>query len=520
MTLITLVELQGNPGTGVTTYRFASGLGYGHPSAPGWYEPALEQPADFKRLLVADGGTTNQDPTLDYGELLIKSPGGQFDVLLTTALAGWPMTVKLVDDQAAYGTAVTVLTATVLMAETSSDMGSISITFTDPTTLLDTPIQLSTYAGTNALPNGVEGVATDLKGAYKPVCYGHALNVPPILVNTSCWIYQVADALMADIPVVRVNGLALTRGSSRADVATMIANVPAAGTYDVCLSPGGSYFRILSPGGQVTCDVLEGSTAAARTIAQLLNRMLVERAGVSAGSISASDVTAVDTLVAGEVGIWYGTGAGNIRDAMDKIAQTGGVWYVPDELGVWRFGRISAPSGSAALTLRKFSAISAGALTDIDIISITRVAPTDQGHGVPAWSIVGNFAPYFATQTTGLAGAVAATDITRLGTPWLQSTAQDSTIKAVWPKAQTFTANLYFTSRTDADTETARRLALYRVRRDRYTVVCRLPSATGLLGKVVNLVINRADLGNGKLFLVIGIMVDARTGNAELDLWG
>ena len=520
MTLITLVELQGNPGTGATTYYFASGAGYSHPSAPAWYEPALVQPADYKRVLVADGGTTSTTPTFDYGELLLASPGGQFDYLLTTALAGWPMTVKLVDDQAAYGTAITVLTAIVQLVETSTDMKSISITFADPTTLLDTPTQLSTYGGTNALPAGVDGVATDLKGLYKPVCYGHAYNVPPVLVNTSCWVYQVADKLLYDIPTVRINGVAITRGSSRADVSTMLANTPSAGTYDYCLTSGGSYFRLVSASGQVTCDAMEGSTTAARTIAQVLNRLLQERAGVSSGSVSSSDLTAVDALVSGEVGIWYGTGAANIRDAMDKIAQTGGVWYVPDETGTWRFGRITAPAGTPALTLRRFNSTSAGALTDIDIISITGAAPTDQGYGNPAWSIAGQFAPFFATQTSGLAGSVAVTDITRLGAAWLQSTAQDASIKTVWPKAQTFTPNLYFTSRTDADTETARRLALYKVRRDRYTAVCRLSSATGLLGKVVNLVLNRADLTSGKLFLVIGIMYDARTGNAELDLWG
>src|SRR5574340_223539 len=114
---------------------------------------------------------------------------------------------------------------------------------------LNTPIQTTKYAGTNSLPDGLEGVS-DIQGKSKPLLFGQCKNITPVLVNTSRLIYQVNDgAIITTNAAVYDNGVALTKGADYASQADMETNAPAAGAFRLWLA--GGYFRLGStPAGQ------------------------------------------------------------------------------------------------------------------------------------------------------------------------------------------------------------------------------------------------------------------------------
>ena len=71
--------------------------------------------------------------------------------------------------------------------------GAMFITFQcrDALHALDINLLTTKYAGTNAMPAGVEGTTDDIGGTPKPVLLGTCKNVTPKQVNTSKKIYQI-----------------------------------------------------------------------------------------------------------------------------------------------------------------------------------------------------------------------------------------------------------------------------------------------------------------------------------------
>jgi hypothetical protein len=75
----------------------------------------------------------------------------------------------------------------------------------------DLDLQPNKYAGSNVLPDGLEGGA-ELKDKPKPWCFGQVFNVPAVCVNTSKLIYQVHDGAVSSISDVRDGGVSLGLG--------------------------------------------------------------------------------------------------------------------------------------------------------------------------------------------------------------------------------------------------------------------------------------------------------------------
>ncbi len=127
----------------------------------------------------------------------------------------------------------------------------------DPRVALAAPLQPSKYGGTNAGGQGVDGEA-DIRGLVKPILYGVVSNIPPVRVNASQLIYQVADRPAA-ILCVRDGGLALPAGVARETLATLQSNSPAPGSYDTYSGPEGTFFKLgTTPVFQIACDAQEG----------------------------------------------------------------------------------------------------------------------------------------------------------------------------------------------------------------------------------------------------------------------
>ena len=506
MILVELTAAKDAAGTLETFYVGAESFvtGTGDTPASIAFEPRLIDPGSLGVNIFSDGRTGGMTK-LEIGEIVLVNTDGALDAWLSYSFDGRPVTIR--SGQGAYpGGFTTLLVGTVESAEVSWD--KFVLRLRDKQWLFNLPALTTRFAGNNSLPNGLEGTADDLGGKVKPKVYGRVFNVSPPLVNTSKLTYQVSHGAVLDISAVNDRGLAITKGADFATSALLQAATPSAATYITCFAEG--YFRLGStPAGQITADVTQGANAAARTVAQILKQLALD-AGLPSGEITAADATALDAAAAQVVGIYLSDEL-NFMQAMDQIAASVGAWYGFDALGNLRMGQITTPSGPAVVTLY-----------DYDILEgFERRPPKD--NGLPVWRVVLGHTKIWTTQPSDLAGAVTIPTRAYLAEEYRKSATEDAAIKTQWLLAGTVEEETLLTIAADAATEAARRLTLYKTRRDIFDVSVSLDLLTTnslKLGDVVALQIARFGLDAGKNFRIIGIRLQLAAGTAQLTLWG
>lgn len=494
---------------GEKTMRFCTGTGYtsGASDSPAhaFFEPRIEQPANMQRSLASGSGTRGAS-RVGYGELVLVNIDGGLDDLVDYGFDGRGIAIKLGTLRPWQSPVwTTVLQGT--MARADFSWSQLTISLRDRQAELDRPLQTTVYAGNNSLPNGVEGVAGDIKGREKPRLYGYGWNLEPVLVNTSKLIYQISDAALQAVSAVYDRGAALTAGAAYSSQSDMETNAPSAGQYRAWLA--GGMFRIgSSPAGQITCDAVDGATAADRTAAQLAKQVLLD-AGIASGDISSSDVTALDTATAAEVGYWLNGNASG-KQALDTVLGSVGAWWGVDRLGKFRMARFEAPSGTPVATL-----------TPVEIIKIDRIAGGDAD--IPVWQVNLSYKPFFATQTSDLAGSVTDARRAELAQPARKVTASDASVKTKHPLAEVLDIDTALADATAAQNEATRLLNLYKVRRDTLSVRVALDADLAAaidLGSVVSVQVPRYGYDSGRLMRVTSIRTDLRGGILDLTLWG
>lgn len=237
--------------------RLCDGQGYNHPSAPGFYEPRSAEPVMFLTAIsispeksapgISGGGISVKNADAGLTKRTARLPASwSGQNIFDFGLAGHPVEHLYGYDNASYDTFQVLLTGNA--ASVSLTKEELILTFKDPLKTFSNPLALYTFAGTNTLPTGLEGV-TDRKGAHKPVVGGVVLAAPVLQVNTSRDCYQVADTLIYDISAVYQAGVSKTKGSARTFANMDNGSAPTGGTYDYHLGalgapPTGAYFRL------------------------------------------------------------------------------------------------------------------------------------------------------------------------------------------------------------------------------------------------------------------------------------
>lgn len=477
-----------------------------------YYEGRIKQPGNIQRT-VFDKGSTFGASRVGYGEVQLVNNDGALDYALGYGFAGFGITIwrGVIAPNASVPTWTTVLQGT--MDSVDFSWGDVSIKVRDRQQELTKPLQATRYGGTNVLPAGLDGVATDIKGNGRPVLLGRVYNITPPQVNTARRIFELSDAVIQSVDAVYDRGTALAAGAAYASQADMETNAPTAGQYRAWLSASGSYIRLgAEPAGSVTVDATQGAAVANRTAAQLMRQVLL-KGGIVAGDITAADVTALDAAAGYECGYWVGYGTNETgANVLDALCNSVGAFWGVDRLGKFRMGQIAAP----------LVANSIGAITALDIIKIDRTRSADQGGGVPAWQVTLDYARMFTVQSD-LAAAVPTALKSDRSEQWRTVVANDATVKTQWPKAQEITFATHLLSATDAATEAARRLGLYKVRRDTLQARVKLSDALAAaidLGKTITVQVNRFGMSAGKAYLVTGIRTDLRYNTFDLTLWG
>ncbi len=470
------------------------------------FEPRLIDPGSIGVHIFSDGRTGGATK-LETGEIVLANTDGGLDSWLGYSFDGRAVTIRSGDAGAAYpGGFSTIFSGTVESVESSWE--KFVIRLKDKQWRLQLPALTTRFSGNNSLPSGLEGTTSDLGGKVKPKVFGLVYNVTPAFVNTSKLTYQVSNGAVADIAAVYDRGVSITKGADYATSALLQAAAPGAGTYITCFAEG--YFRLgTTPAGQITADVTQGAAAGNRTVAQILKQIALD-AGFSSGEISAADVTALDSAASQVVGI-YLSDETTAQSAMDDIAASVGAWYGFDSAGVLRMGQLLTPSGTPVVTLYDYDTLS----------GIERRPPKDEG--IPIWRVTLNHTKYWTVQASDLAGAVTAVQRAIIAQEFRSVTADDTSIKTQWTLAGTYLSDTLLISAADAATEAARRLTLYKARRDLFDVPVSLDllaANTLKLGDVVSLQIARFGLDAGRSFRLIGISLNLGAGTATLTLWG
>jgi len=470
----------------------------------------VAQPALLRRDIF-DVGTTGGASRVGYGELVLRNDDGALDAFNTYAIDGRRLTVRYADSaSAAYPSAyATLFVGTMEQAEITLD--TVRIRVRDRQVLATAALQPTKYAGDNVLPAGVEGLTSDLGGKPKPVLRGACFNVSPLMVNTSKLIYQVNDGEVRDLAAVYDSGALLSRdlAGDYADQAAMELTAPGEGEWR--LWPEGGMFRLGSSAvGQLTCDVIEGLAPTNRSAAALYQSILIN-AGVPTEQIAGADLTALDTANRATLGLYYTEETTN-QTVFDDIARSVGAWWGVDVNGIWRIKRLEAPSGTAVLELTADNIVDG---------SLRRV-PLNDG-GLPVFRVTVEGVTNYTVQTTGLADNVSAPRRGRLAQSHQDGIATDLAVQTAYLLAPEMSVTSKLACLGAVQTEAARLLALYSVKRDRFEVTVNADAATLAqidLGVVVNITYARFNLTAGKLFRVLGYQLDPTEGIASLTVWG
>lgn len=479
----------------VEVLRFASAGFTTRPTdtpANAFFEGRLQEQPRLSRTLF-DRATTYGASRASAGKIRLLNTDGGLDSLVTDyAFDGRPFTVKVGQPGTRVSGWATVMSG--LLDDVSADDGAMNLQVRDRLAFLGRPLARPKYAGSNVLPDGVEGTKDDLKDQYKPRVYGGVFNVPAKAVNTSKLVYQVSDQACT-VTVVYDNGVALARGADYANQADLLATAPAAGTFRCWLG----LFRLGSiPAGQVTADA---GTAEQRAGALL--RQLALDGEIPAGDIVDADVTALNAANSAPVGVWVDSET-NTQTVMDELANAIGAWYGFDRLNRLRMGRLTAPTG---VPVARWSV---DAVTGLVLRSA----------GVPNWRAVVRFGRNYTVQAQP-AGSVAQARKAFLAQEYRQTAVEVVAVKAAWPSSEEVTFDAALVAEADAAAEATRRSALYSVRRILVDVEVPLSELGDQvdLGVVVALDHPRYGLA-GRLLRVIGLDAGVDSDTVKLTLWG
>ena len=496
-----LAEIEAyDPDTSSTvTHYFSSGQGYDH--AGQFYFPRIENPATLQRRITAGiGGKAS----ISYGELTLSNFDGALNSLADDYFDGRTITLKRGNKDDAYASFSTVLVATVDSA--AFERERISIRLRDKTYLLNKPFNTSKYAGTNALPDGLEGTADNIKGQPKPKIYGRISLMKPVLVNTSKLIYQVNDGAVDAIINVFDSGAYLYRGLDYASEAEMLSTAPVAGEWRAY--PATGYFRLgTSPFGVLGACVAEKWAYLDCSAAGIIERILTA-AGYTSADWVAADFTNLDSKNAGSLGVIVGDGE-TTEALIDRICQSVGAWWGVDALNRFRFARLDAPSGASVATI-----------TDNEIINIERQPEQKQAIWQETLKADTN---YLTMDRNSLAGVVPEDRANWFISASRDQVAEDSGVKTERLLAESEINDSSLNGISIAKAEADRRLSLFSSRRDTVTLTVGDPTSNYAaidLGDVVTITSNQLGYQAGRQMVVTAIRPDFKSNTFDITLWG
>jgi hypothetical protein len=444
----------------------------------------------------------------EFGEVEISNGDGELDsVVQSYAIDGRNVVVKFGPYMGAYSDFSVI--ADVLGVGWQTDRDNVRIPVRDWTFILDQPLQTNLYAGSG----GVEG-GDDLEGKPKPLCFGRVRNITPPLVDSTNVIYQVHDGAVFAIDGVFESGADITldtgvgTGGDVADYASLVSASVTAGQYATCKAEG--LFKLgSSPTGLITADVRGDVVGGVYVngVDTVVRRLLFNRAGLSESRVNKTSFAQLASSASGEMG-WFidhqsRPSAGDVVDAI--VRGVAGFWGAGRD-GRIRAGRLSVPEDVSPVY----------ALDEISILDL-RI----DGQPIPRYRQRVAYKPNWTPGQVNLAASVTASRRQFLTERDRSAVSIDTTVQVRHPEALDTEALLSpFENSSDAQTLSDELLSLHK--RDRIVVRAHVARLSYLfdLGQPLSVTWGRHGLSSGRTMILVGVEEDARTGTADLLLWG
>lgn len=486
--------------------------------AMGAYEARVVSPIS-KNIDMFSAGTTSGYSQIGYGYLELSNTDGGLDYLTEYTLVDRFISAKYFDTESPSTTISGRLNGYVDSCVFTTDRLTINIK--DVSKILDTPLALETYGGTNVLPDGLDGT-DDIKGQIKPRLYGSVLNISPVMVNTSKLIYQVSLDGFDVVSNVYDMGVALTNyGTDYATLVDLEATAPPAGQYRVYSGTGGCFFRLGAypaggptfPQGQITCDAKNydaGIPLTYNSIGNVIGRII--------NSIEAKVFAGFSTTV--DYPFYYETGV-YITDSKTAISAISDI--LDSITGFIQFSDVDSDFYSLGLLINPLFFPPDFYINQADVISIERMATSDLDKGIASWKQTINYAKNYTVQNdSDLAGSVTNDRKNVLKREFLSESI--SFIPELYsnPLSPEISKNSLIVKQSDAITELDRLQNLYLTDRILFKVELPITDYSPLpeLSSIANLTYNRFGLQSGKNFIILGIFYDYPAMKYKLTLWG
>lgn len=427
--------------------------------------------------------------TTGTGSLKISNADAEYDFLqLSYAIDGRPISIRLGRPDQPY--AETYPLAKLTATGWNNDTDAVTIDVVDYSYKLEVPMQPHTYGGMGGADGGV-----DLAGKRKPLVFGNALNVSPVLLVPNLLIYQLHDGAMQAVDAVYDRGVPLTAGGDVANYAALVAASVTAGQFKTCLAEG--LFKLgSSPAGTVTADVKGDNTDGYIVRTADIARWALRRRTVLAdpADLYTASFDAVNTAQPAPIDYFIGpddnlTVAAFIENIMGGIGGWGG--HRLD--GTFEVRIFLAPAGDPV------AAFTRDDMLEGDI----KKEPLPESYRPPRWRWRVPYARNWTVQTD-LAGAVTAARKAFVAEPYRLAEATSATIQLDHPFAQDRDpVKSYFSNSSDAAAEAARLINLFKTTRAIYRMPLPRRALRREMGDVIRVTHPRFDLRSGRLMVVL-----------------
>lgn len=392
---------------------------------------------------------------------------------------------KLGDPLSAYGYACRGRMTRALGRESEFE-----IEINDGSSRLDVAIQQNHYAGTGGDEGGL-----DVKGKPKPLCYGNAMNVTPVLVDRVLLRYQVHDGAISDVPAAYDEQIPYTR----------VSGTPSAGQYSVDTAAG--FIRLGGqPAGILTCDVLGDATPSYTGMIGPIIYRICSRAGFSDEDFDPMFFSALTTAVPGEAGIYIGNEPRRITAVVEELLLGCGCYGAFGRQGKLTAGALTLPVGTPI-----------AAFDETNILAIERLQSPD-GITPRVWRVEVGYARNYTVQDRVAAGA--ATDRRAFAVePYRSAVREDLAVKSQSPLSRGLVILSPLAFQADAQQMAINLFDLYSPIRKLMRVEVPLSGLSLELGDIIMLTYPRFGLANGSPGRVVGYHLDLGRGTVSIEVF-
>ena len=359
---------------------------------------------------------------------------------------------------------------------------------------------------------GLEG-GDNIGGKPRPLCFGHVINLSPVLVDELNLIYQIHDGSIEEVLDVRDSGITLLFNKNVEDIEAEDSSLQN-GYYNKSLSTG--YIKLSSPPeGTVTADVKgynsEGYIYTAGDIISTIASQytdLDDNTEIDHDSISGADQDR-------NMGFYTKNESIKVSNVFDFLVKGINAFWCFNRLGQLCMGRYLTPEDEPPVRNIK----------ERDILdkNIER-EPTPP----PVWRCTVRYARSWEVQegnkiAASLRESDEPDDVRRsslYGEEYRQVVAQDDFVLQNYPNAREIIIDTALIEESDAQQEANDRFDRDKRVRDIHRVSLVDTILVYELGEVISLSFSRYGLNNGRNFIVLGYREDSSEKITEVTLYG